>query len=461
MVQLKRNETGNLPLKQSGLNIALVTTFYPPFHFGGDGNYVRQQAHALARRGHRVDVLHNIDAFDMLAPDANREPIEEPPGISVTGLKTTNPRLACLASHQSGSPSVFYHRAVSEFFAKDYDVIHFHNISLVGGPGILQYGRGIKIYTAHEHWLVCPTHILWRHNREPCVERQCIRCLATYRRPPQLWRHTGWLDKCASHVDAFCALSEFSARKHREYGFSSDMVVMPSFLPDAPQKDLNTTHEVASVQERPYFLFVGRLEKIKGVQELIPLFLEDIGADLVIVGAGSNESEVHSLAGNSPWIKFTGQLNQGELRPLYDGATAVILPSLCYEVFPLVALEAFRQGTPIIAHELGPFPEIVDSSQGGLLYKDMNGLSDAIHTLLQQPELRDQYSRDSRHNYEKHWSEEQSFRAYFALLRKLADQRQQLRVLDILSSSSDDGVVRNNERAESLERFGEDSGISS
>jgi hypothetical protein len=40
-----------------------------------------------------------------------------------------------------------------------FDVIHYHNISLVGGPTILAYGQGIKLYTMHEYWLVCPTHV--------------------------------------------------------------------------------------------------------------------------------------------------------------------------------------------------------------------------------------------------------------------------------------------------------------
>lgn len=428
-------------MKQYGLQIALVTTFYPPYHFGGDGNYVRQQAQALARRGHQVDVLHNIDAYTMLSNGANPEPIAEPSGVTVTGLRTAVPKVSCMASHQSGNPAFFYHRKVTAFFAnKKYDVIHYHNISLVGGPGILTYGSGIKIYTAHEHWLVCPTHILWRYNREPCMHRQCLRCTLSYRRPPQLWRKTGWLEKCASHVDTFCALSEFSAKKHREYGFKSDMTVMPSFLPDSAVES-NAVSQAKQKGKRPYFLFVGRLEKIKGAQELIPVFLEDQGADLIVVGTGSIENELKLLAANSPFVKFTGLLNQSDLKPLYQGAQAVVLPSLCFEVFPLVALEAFREGTPIIAHELGPFPEIVKSSQGGLLYKNAKGLQTAIRTLLLQPDLRDKYARDSNEQYKEKWSEKESFSVYFSLLKMLAKKKQQVEMLKILKECSKDGAL--------------------
>ena len=77
--------------------------------------------------------------------------------------------------------------------------MHFNNVSLVGGPGVLSTGNGIRIYEAHEHWLVCPSHVLWRHGRELCTGRQCLRCTLNHRRPPQLWRYTGYLEQQLRH----------------------------------------------------------------------------------------------------------------------------------------------------------------------------------------------------------------------------------------------------------------------
>ena len=53
----------------------------------------------------------------------------------------------------------------AESAERGFDVINFHNISLVGGPGILEMGQALKLYMAHEHWLICPSHVLWRHQR--------------------------------------------------------------------------------------------------------------------------------------------------------------------------------------------------------------------------------------------------------------------------------------------------------
>ena len=149
------------------LHFLLVTTFYPPYHFGGDALYVRQLAHVLAAKGHSVDVVHSIDAYTSLNSGPLPASVAEPSDVRVIGLQSSIPTLSCLLTHQSGRPVWFRRQLQALFNRQKYDVIHYHNISLVGGPDILRMGQAIKLYTAHEHWLVCPTHVLWRHNREP------------------------------------------------------------------------------------------------------------------------------------------------------------------------------------------------------------------------------------------------------------------------------------------------------
>ena len=84
----------------------MVTTFYPPFNFGGDGQYVRRLAHALARRGHRVEVIHDADAYRVLGGSADPAPPDEPPGVTVHTLRSRTPVLSCLATQQLGRPLV-------------------------------------------------------------------------------------------------------------------------------------------------------------------------------------------------------------------------------------------------------------------------------------------------------------------------------------------------------------------
>lgn len=394
-----------------------MTTFYPPFHFGGDAQMVRRLAHALVARGDQVDVIHDVDAFALLAGTDTRNPLPEPDGLRVHRLRSRVGKLSCLATQQLGRP-VFHGRRIRRVLEQGFDVIHFHNISLVGGPGILAYGDGIKLYTTHEHWLVCPSHILWRHNREVCTGRECLRCVVNNRRPPQMWRSTGLLNVMCKHVDAFLAPSRFCAEKHREFGFRPNMHVLPNFLPDTTFKEVTSKPS----SERPFFLFVGRLEKIKGLQDVIPVFEDDGSADLLIAGTGDYEPTLRSLARGKASVRFLGQQPSDELRQLYRKARAVILPSICYEVFPMVLLEAFRDGAAVIARNLGPYPEIIEQSQGGLLFTTNQELKEHLSLLSRNAELSARLGAAGRRAFQARWSEAVVMDQYYQLIEDLQSE---------------------------------------
>ena len=409
------------------LRFAMVTTFYPPYNFGGDGIFVRRLAHALAGRGHEVDIIHDVDAYTMLSD--GQEPIvePEPQGVRVHPLRSSLGALSCLATSQLGRPLV-HGAEIKRILDQGYDVIHFHNISLVGGPKVLSYGDGVKLYTTHEHWLVCPSHILWRHNREICDGRDCLRCVLNHRRIPQGWRGTSLLQRESRHVDAFLTLSQFCADKHREFGFEHKMTVTPSFLPDAEcGPDPFDTQEK---EQNNYFLFVGRLEIIKGLQDVIPLFSDDAPAELWIAGSGAYEGHLRELAGNSRKVRFLGQIAPEKLRMLYKNAIAAITPSKCFEVFPMVVLEAFREGTPIIARQLGPYPEIIEQSGGGMLFESQEDLHSAITALASDGALRDKMGKAGADAMKAKWSEEVALKNYFDIIHNIAETRNMSRVLD-------------------------------
>jgi glycosyltransferase involved in cell wall biosynthesis len=399
----------------------MVTTFYPPFNFGGDGVYVRRLAHVLARRGHTVDVIHDVDAY-RVGGGRETEPLPEPAGVVTHALRSRSSLLSTLATHQLGRPVVHGSR-IRRILAQDFDVIHFHNISLVGGPGILGYGTGIKLYTAHEHWLVCENHILWRHDREPCPGRECIRCVLRAKRPPQPWRASSLLARKARHVDEFLALSAFSAEKHREFGFPVPMRVLPSFLPDGESEDDDASASAAPPSEPPYVLCVGRLEAIKGLQDVIPLFDAALPAELWIAGSGTYEASLRRLAAGRPSVRFLGRQTPLQLRSLYRNALALVAPSLCYEVFPMVLLEAFREGTPVVARRLGVYPEILEQSRAGLLFDDSESLRNALLKLLDEPELGARLGTAGAAAFRSNWSESVFLSRYLSIIHEIAERR--------------------------------------
>lgn len=414
----------------SGLRFAMVTTFYPPYNFGGDGIGVQRLSQALARRGHHVTVIHDADAYNTL--HQGPEPAVSAPadGVEVVPLKSGLGALSVLLTQQAGRP-VVNGRAIRHLLdAGRFDVINFHNVSLVGGPGILSAGRGIKLYMAHEHWLVCPSHVLWRHGREPCPGRQCFRCVLHYRRPPQLWRYTGYLERQLAHVDAFIAMSEFSRRKHHEFGFPRDMDVVPYFLPD--QTPTLPAGPDTSPHSRPFFLFVGRLEKIKGLDDVIPVFQARQEADLVIAGDGEYAATLKGLAAGHPRITFLGRVDQATLARYYRHAIALVVPSVCFETFGIILIEAFRHMTPVLARRIGPFPEIVERCGGGELFDGPDDLRAAMGRLVADPGRRDRLGRAGYDGFVRHWSESAVIPRYLEVVRRVAETKGLRRVVESL-----------------------------
>ncbi len=399
-----------------------LTTFYPPFNFGGDGLAVQRMARALARRGHEVTVVHDADAFSVFSDEPSPDEAgADPFGVKVITLRSRLPLLSTLLTHQAGRPVVNGRRLRRILSEGRFDVVNFNNVSLVGGPGLLAYGQGaVKVYLAHEHWLVCPVHVLWRHNRELCDGRECVRCQIRHKRPPQLWRYTGLLERHLPDVDVFIAMSEFSRAKHREFGFPRDMTVLPYFLPD-PEEDAHIP--LPRPHERPYFLFVGRLERIKGLDEVLVSFASYRGADLVVVGDGDHRPGLQRLTAGSPHVRFAGWQTGEALAAYYHHALALVVPSICFETFGITVIEAFSHGTPVIARRLGPFPELLEQSGGGMLFDTPQELLEAMRSLQATPERREELGRAGYRAFCERWSESAVVPGYLAVVEAARQRR--------------------------------------
>lgn len=402
------------------LRFCFPTTFYPPYSFGGDAVGVQRLARALVKRGHHVTVVHDVDAYNALHHGPLRAADSDGHGVEVVSLSSGAGALSPLLTQQTGRPTLNAGKLRELLDDGNFDVINFHNSSLIGGPGIFGYGgSATRLYMAHEHWLVCPTHVLWRHNRELCDRRECTRCQLAYHRPPQLWRHTGYLHDQLRHIDSFIAMSAFSRDKHYEFGFPRSMEVLPYFLPDpdpvAPQPAA-AAH--TSPHHRPYFLFVGRLEKMKGLEQVIPLFRDYQDADLLIAGDGSSSGALRALATGIAGVSFLGRVPLDNLREYYRHAIATVVPSVCFETFGIIIIESFKERTPVIARRLGPFPEIIDQASGGELFSTDGELLAALSRIQHDPAHRERLASSGYRAYVERWSESAVVPQYLEIVER-------------------------------------------
>jgi glycosyltransferase involved in cell wall biosynthesis len=357
------------------MRFCLVTTFFPPYHFGGDAVFVANLANLLAESGNEVEVVHCVDSFELLKGSAQPSPFPLHSRVKVHALRSSAGPLSPLLTQVTGGPGL-KRKTLASILDNDFDVVHWHNLSLIGGPGALPLARGVRLFTLHEYWLICPTHILFKYTGEACTKRECLRCTVAHRRPPQLWRMGGFVDRMIKHVDSFIAPSQFVCDTYRDSHLGIKPVILPHFCPSRERQ--------AAPAERDYYLYVGRLETAKGAQTLLPHF-RDNHRRLVIAGSGTFEAELkRQFAGNRN-VEFLGRVPYGELARWYAGARATLIPSICYETFGLTVLESLQQGTPVITSNYGALPETVRNTGGGEIYRDAGELETLLTRFDHQP----------------------------------------------------------------------------
>ena len=376
-------------------------------------------AHALGDAGHDVDIVHCLDSYRLLHPTQPETRFAEHPRVRVLGLKSGLGWLSPFLTHQTGRPLLKARRIRSILAEGAYDVIHYHNISLLGAD-VLTYEtpwrRALKVCTAHDHWLVCPMHVLWKYNRRPCEKPQCLSCVVQGKRPPQAWRYGKLLRRASRHVDQFLAPSRFTAGMHAERGFEPPIAVLPYFH-DVVDGDWKSPGP--RPHERPYFLFVGRLEAIKGLQDLIDIWGEVPDHDLLVAGTGTLSDALQARAAGNERIRFLGPIPQAELGRLYAHAVACLVPSLTYETFGMVVIEAFARKTPVIARYLGALPEIVHEA-GGLTYRTQGDLREAMRRIVKSPSFRAELGEQGYRAFRRLWTRESHLERYLEILRELA-----------------------------------------
>jgi glycosyltransferase involved in cell wall biosynthesis len=235
------------------------------------------------------------------------------------------------------------------------------------------------------------------------------------------------LGQSVKNVDTFIAPSSVIKDIHHRMGLDIPISIIPNFVPEVGLAPAAPTRLTYGAHEGQYFLFVGRLEKLKGLQTLIPIFRRYKKAKLLIAGTGGYEAELRRLANGDDNVHFLGFIPQQKLQFLYRNAAAVIVPSICFEVFPLVVLEAFRQQTAVIVRNIGGMPEIIEESGGGFVYDTEEELLAAMERLLAEPSYRDELGRHGHETYRRNWTPEAHLKPYFDLIRGVVAKREEFK----------------------------------
>lgn len=370
--------------------IVMTSTFYPPFHMGGDAVHVKYLAEELVRRGHEVHVLHSLDAFDLKsrghrpkpAPtEVNTHPVE-------TNMGSASAAIAYLTGANRAAERVL-RRVVSKVHP---EWVHHHNISLLGHE-VLGIGKMPKLYTAHDHWLVCPRNDMMYKGKERCTHRDCTTCSFLSGRPPQMWRN-GSFSQNIGGIDQAIAPSHYMAgvlMDHLRLGSE----VLPNFAPRPVA--------VEPAECMPHFVFVGVLEKHKGLDLLLQAYAASgVEAELHVLGQGTLEpmvDEYAELTGGK--VKKLGFLPRPQLLPEIASALGLVAPSACAENSPLSCIEALSLGVPLVVSHRGGLPELVSGPCGLVTDLTVEGISSALRMFESEPAMRRTMARNARRRYEE------------------------------------------------------------
>lgn len=253
------------------------------------------------------------------------------------------------------------------------DVAHVHNTWFALTPAAISalHDSGVPVVmTLHNYRLICANSTLFRDG-QPCescvgthpwhgVIHRCYNASAltslpaaatiAYNRRRGTWQR---------HVDLFLALTPFGRGRFVAGGLPMERIrVKPHFVADPGPRD-----QAPSASRD--ILYVGRLAPEKGIETLISAVSEAADLRLVVIGDGELRRPLQQQAGDN--VRFTGQLPPGEVRRHMLRARALAFPSVCYETFGLVLVEAMAAGLPLLASDLGGTPDIIGQAAGKLL----------------------------------------------------------------------------------------------
>lgn len=306
------------------------------------------------------------------------------------------------------------------------DVAHFHNtFPLVSPAGYYAAAseRVSVVQTLHNYRLLCPMAQLFRDGRpcEDCVGRRfawpgvlhaCYRGsrAATAAVATMLAAH-GALGTWRRRVDRYIAQTEFARAAFVRGGLPEDRLrVKPNFL----DRDPGVGEGAGG-----YALYVGRLAPEKGIGTLLEAW-GFLGREmpLKIVGDGPLAPAVATAGGSG--VTWLGRRTRDEVHALMREALVLVVPSRWYESCPLVVLEAFAAGLPVVTSDLGALAEIVDHGRTGLRFpaSDAGALAEQVRRLAGNPEERGRMRRAARAEYEAKYTAEINHDRLVAIYRE-------------------------------------------
>lgn len=342
--------------------IAIFSGYHLP-HLGGIERYTDNLSKELVKKGYKVIIISSDYQFDKNYIVDTKE---------ITYLKIPVHKLF-VSRYPIPKINKDYKKVLKKLDSFKIDAIivntRFHLTSLVGA----KYGKKNKI----------PVFLIEHGSQHLTVDNKVLdyfgsiyeHCLTVY---------------VKRFVDYYYGVSKEACNWQKHFKINSNGVWYNSI------KDFSKNYKVKKDGKKINILYAGRILKQKGVTELVNSFnkLSNVYDDIYlhIAGDGNLLDTLKSETKNKK-VKFYGKLNFDELCKLYSLADIFVYAPNWPEGLPTSVLEAGLMDCAVISSPQGGNKEVIDDGENGIMINNEEELTDAIKTLIDNPELRRTYSK--------------------------------------------------------------------
>lgn len=397
----------------------------------------------------RVLLVHNhykIPGGEDTAAENERRLLEEH-GHSVFLYTRSNQEMESFSAVQKlllPFTSIFSLRTYREvkkiISEKKIDIIHVHNTLNLITPSVYYAAFACRkpvVQTIHNFRLLCPGATFLRKGKvcEDCVEKGlgCAVRHGCYRNSRAQTLMSVIILKIHRMLGTYrrlfyICLTDFNREKlllinnkGKEQIRKERIFVKPNFVQLPPAEP---------VSGKEQYLYIGRLEELKGIRILLEAWKEFPEKKLLLCGSGPMEAWVRAYVKkhHMDQVLLLGQCEREKVLKLLAESKGLIVPSICYEGQPMVILESYAAGTPVIASDLGNAGNMVEPGRTGVKFAcgDAESLREAVM------ELEEQKTWDTRAVYEEKYTAEKNYirlREIYAEIRTVHSVTSNLRTV--------------------------------
>lgn len=314
---------------------------------------------------------------------ANEKKLLETAGVVVNAFRVTSSRSLTaywktLSSSWGGGEMA---RLESEIRHKRPDIVHVYNLFPLLSYRIFRVCHTLKIptyWSLFNYRPMCLNGLYLTPKGETCerchvgdyfpgILRGCYR----KSRIQSIWlaiQMARFSYELRHLVGAYSVPTEFLKSKLLQEKFPAEKIhVEPPFYTQWPEL-LDS-----SKPAEPYVLYIGRLSDEKGIKWLLEVFrATSKSLILKIIGKGPLES---SIPKSHPRIHYQGFVSEIEKKKLIQEALAVVMPSDCFDNFPLVIPEVLSFGIPLVVSSKMALADTIQNKQWGHVFEHRNSES--------------------------------------------------------------------------------------